>query len=106
MPEWLGWVFAALGAAGTAVAGAWAWYTKQRDKEEGRVGRPYKQLFGELREQLQKANDGFQKLQDEHAECRENLARCQERDALNGRRLTQLEEEVARQRQRLGGENR
>lgn len=76
---WLGWFAAALGAIGTAAASAWAWYVKQRDKEIAKVSKPYKALFEEVKRDLEKAQTGFLALQEEHASCRESLARLEER---------------------------
>lgn len=113
LPDWLTAVFAVAGAVATGAAAVWAWLVKERSRldreqaakrsaEEKRFGVPFAQLVQKMEAQLEKANQGFDRLQTEHADVQVKLARCEERDAYNGRRLTQLEEEVARHRERLG----
>ena len=98
LPEWAAALFAVLGVAGTGGAAAWAWFLRQRDREKARrekddakVALPYKQLFADLKGQLEKANEGFQRLQDEHADCREKVARLEERSTYQEGRLRKLE---------------
>lgn len=105
LPEWVVVTFA---IAGNVLAGAAAvimWVIRQRDKERAkrekarekedkRYGISYPQAMAELNRQLQTVTEGFNRLQTEHVECRENLARQETRAAIQEDRVLQMEREV------------
>lgn len=77
---WVGYVVGILGGVGSAIAAGWAWYTKQRQKEEDRVGKPYKKLFEEVKSELKLLQDGMKLIQTEYLECKIESARAGERN--------------------------
>lgn len=86
LPEWVVVLFAILGFVGSGAAAAWAWWTKARDKEAAKVGKPYRELFKDIQSELAKTRAGLQLLQEEHITCREHVARLETRlEAVEGR---------------------
>lgn len=82
LPDWLTVALTVLNALGLMAAGVYGWWAKTRDREAARVSKPYKELFKELQAKLEKAQEGFALLQEEHIVCREQLARLEERIAV------------------------
>lgn len=104
--DWVAWLVAALTTAGSAAAGAWAWLKRERKSARNEVARPYKSLFEALEKKLEKVTEGFDLSQREHAECRANVARLEERALFQEREIGALRAEVSELRAELAEQRR